>query len=823
MRRINTYSLFLLLPVMIHCKASHAQENNKTKPLIDKLEQAAPDTNKVDLLIKLSDAYAEIASETAADHTEAKQASEKALECADEALELSRQLAHEAGKAESLFMKGKIYFQLYSDYQKALELYQQARDIFLKEDRINRATRIMSLTGTINHILGNYKEAEALFEEAYRINKKYNYTEWFPDNLNDLAGIYMVLNKPEKVFEFYEEALALSIENNDSIGICRTILNMGNYHGMRDEFDKATEFYEQALELAIKLKDQDWEAAICENMGIIQYNIGNYEEAQKMIQKSIDIKATLNDQNGIAHSLYNITLVYAAQDNYSEALKASSQATKIYEELGDRRSMIQSMSPMISFYIEQKEYEKAIETAEKNLALCRETEDKSMIAEAIHELATSYEHAKHYEKALKLFTEALESYQELNFPSGVVTVWEGMGSIYREQGYYKKSLTLFQRAIELNDSIGNKGRALFLMEDMARLYTFQEQYDTAISYYEKALTLAVETGTKDMIMWIPEHIASCYEKLGQHDIANQYLRQHMAAKDSLYTETKSRQLSELRTKYETAQKEKEIEKLTKEQALKEAEIARQKQVRNTAVLSLAFGFILLFVGYSRYQSRKRLQMERRQMELEQKALHLQMNPHFLFNALESISSFVSKNDFKPALSFLAKFAKLMRLTLENSQKAWVPLEQEIATLRYYIELEQLRFNNQFDFDIRIDEDISEETPIPTMLIQPFVENAIIHGLAPKETIGTLELHFTEKQGHLVCEIKDNGIGREKARKIKAQREETHESMAMHIVEERLNILNRTKKTAMKLQIADLKEKAGETGTSITLDMGPLAA
>ena len=192
-------------------------------------------------------------------------------------------------------------------------------------------------------------------------------------------------------------------------------------------------------------------------------------------------------------------------------------------------------------------------------------------------------------------------------------------------------------------------------------------------------------------------------------------------------------------------------------------------------------FPITAAGYAR--------MEAELKELEHQALRLQMNPHFIFNSLASISNFIGKNDAAEAKRYLTKFAKLMRLILENSREEFIPLTEEIDSLTYYMELEQLRFRDKFSFEINTDPSIDREHLfIPPMLIQPHIENAILHGMAPKETKGMILISFERTEGLLRCVVEDNGVGRKRAAEIKARTKTQHTSLAMKIIFERLSIL-----------------------------------
>ena len=202
-----------------------------------------------------------------------------------------------------------------------------------------------------------------------------------------------------------------------------------------------------------------------------------------------------------------------------------------------------------------------------------------------------------------------------------------------------------------------------------------------------------------------------------------------------------------------------------------------------------------------------------------KALRAQMNPHFIFNSMNSIQKFILKNDSFSASQYLTKFSKLIRLILDNSNESYISLESEIALLKIYVEIEDLRFDNQFEYEIKIDDSLNTDTvQIPSMIIQPYIENAIWHGLLHKETKGKLTLEITKLDNAMIkVVVTDDGIGRQKALELKSKQVLKRKSYGLQITEDRIDILNKTKSNKTQLQIFDLKDEEGNpSGTKIEL-------
>lgn len=189
-------------------------------------------------------------------------------------------------------------------------------------------------------------------------------------------------------------------------------------------------------------------------------------------------------------------------------------------------------------------------------------------------------------------------------------------------------------------------------------------------------------------------------------------------------------------------------------------------------------------------------------ELELRTLQLQMNPHFVFNALNAVQSFILTRDSISANNYLSKFANLIRLFLDSSRSKYITLSDEIKLLNLYVEMEKLRFDNKFDYHFDISPDVNQFVDIPTMILQPFIENAINHGLRYKETKGNLYINFYNQGKFLVCKIEDDGVGRERAKQIQAKSRKGYQSQGLKITEERLRTFNMIADSDIRFSIAD---------------------
>ncbi len=234
-----------------------------------------------------------------------------------------------------------------------------------------------------------------------------------------------------------------------------------------------------------------------------------------------------------------------------------------------------------------------------------------------------------------------------------------------------------------------------------------------------------------------------------------------------------------------------------------------------------FGYLLYRwrIGEVRREERLHSDYERKLADMEMSALRAQMNPHFIFNSLNSIEYYIISNEPEKASDYLNRFSRLIRLILQNSKSTIVPLKDDLEALKLYIEIESMRFDNLFDYEIKIEEGMDiEKIKVPPMLLQPYVENAIWHGLLQKEgEKGRIDLILRRDNGSLICLIEDNGIGREAAEKLRSKSASRRKSFGMKITSDRLETLNQLANTKASVQIFDLKNNKDEAkGTRVEL-------
>jgi two-component sensor histidine kinase len=241
------------------------------------------------------------------------------------------------------------------------------------------------------------------------------------------------------------------------------------------------------------------------------------------------------------------------------------------------------------------------------------------------------------------------------------------------------------------------------------------------------------------------------------------------------------------------------------------------------LVALVIGITWLLVARRfhtiRKREREKAALQQKMNDMEQMALRAQMNPHFIFNCLNSIQNFIINNNLEATNQYLTEFAYLIRQTLDNSDKGAISVSNETKYLTRYLELEKMRFGHSFDYNIEIDPHLdADSTRIPTMMLQPYVENCIRHGIRHKrEGAGLVAIKFLQKKSGLLCIVEDNGIGREKAHEFKSYKHVEYQSKGMSLTADRINILNRQHAEDITIEVTDLKDEAQQArGTRVAI-------
>lgn len=597
---------------------------------------------------------------------------------------------------------------------------------------------------------------------------------------NEIADLYKSKD-PASTKKFAEAALALSKTNGLVKEQGKAYINLGNYSIISGDYKKALEYFRLGKDL------------------FEEYNSsGQYSKELARIYGSIGI-------------------VFSEQNNYSKSLEYNLKALKIYENLDEELTLSRIYNNIGIIYKSQHENEKALQYFYKALELQKKLNDPT-IAITTTNIGNIYLARTDYKKAFEFYKTAKNLFEKNPDHRGLGELYNNIGLYYKYTRQDNDAINAWGKAIESFDQIEDKFGISDTYQLLGQFYLSKKNYTQAIEFTQKANALAKQLDLLEMQVICEMQLSEIYESSGNHTLALKHARSYNILKDSLLNYENIRQSVQSEMSFEFDKKEAiHKEKQKRQEALFAEQAKRHKLQFIFGILLLTLGLGLAFLFYNRHQLKKTLTLQKNLAEYEQKALHLQMNPHFVFNCLGSISSFILQNSNDSAIKYLTKFSKLMRLTLEYSKETLIHVDQEIESLQNYLELEQLRFNNIFNFTITKNKNIEDDLGLPPLFVQPLVENAIVHGIVPKKEPGFLSVDFSIDENHLICTITDNGIGFKNSETIKKQSVSVHKSMALEIIERRLKMIENSISRPSRLIIEDLKDDSGKIrGTKVTL-------
>ncbi len=603
--------------------------------------------------------------------------------------------------------------------------------------------------------------------------------------LNTIADQYKY-SDPNKMAQYGNKALQLAKkinykveEGNAYLNIGTSNIILGDYKKALDDFGLAKDIFEENNNSASNKREvSQGLAKAYGSMGIVFSEQSNYAKALQFYLKSVKIYENLNDESKCSKIYNNIGVVYKSQNADFKALEYFIKAQKIQEKLQDPNAGI-TLTNIANIYLKQKNLDKASEYYD----LAKKALNKNPNPRALGE-------------------------------------WNNnMGLYFAAKNQSKEAVSSWENAIQsfekIDDKFGLADTYIFLGE----FYLEKNQLEDALLNTNKALNLATEINVLEQKAMSEKLLSEIYTQKGNSNLALEHFQKYSIAKDSLTNEENIRKSVEASLNYEFEKKE-----LLQKEENDKRELLLKEEAKNSKLKLLFSGLIALllfgigFLIYNRMQLKKTLTLQKELAEYEQKALHLQMNPHFVFNCLGSISSFIVQNGTDSAIKYLSKFSKLMRLTLEYSKESLIPIDKEIESLQNYLELEQLRFNHKFNFIIRKSPEIEDDVALPPLIIQPFVENAIIHGVIPKKEIGNVTIDFSINNDSLICTILDDGIGINQSKLNKENSVIAHKSMALDIIKKRLEMIASSTSKKATIEIEELTENNEIKGTKVILQL-----
>jgi tetratricopeptide (TPR) repeat protein len=628
-------------------------------------------------------------------------------------------------------------------------------------------------------------------------------------------------NDPEKAIEYANSGLELAtkIDFKNGMSICLNALGFAYYQ--LGKFDTALINFERRYEIALALNDSNGIASACDNIAIIYMHFGEKDKALDLRLRANDIYAALNNNSSLANGFSWIGNIYQEHGDYSSALDYYFKAVKIYEVENEEQNIGYPYLNISSVYRYLKQYDKAIGYTLAAKQKFEKTNSPDGVGASLYRLSIVYFEMKNYDKTIECLNEAKLNFEGTRNIYGLTTVNTLLGSCYYEKGNNETAYKYFNISQINAVQIGDLNLTATIYQNLGAIQNDEGHYLAALDYMIKSKKLLTELKDRKALLEIYPYFIEIYSRLNETDSVIDYFKKFRQLSDTIFNEQNKKTIAEVQTKYETEKKEVEILALKLENDNKYRLILRGIMV----FISLLVIALLSFLNFRNKKKREQANLNLQAIELRKqlsennmKALLSQMNPHFIFNCVQTIERLIDDSKIEESKECLVRFSMLTRTVLENSTKSEIPIEEELETLCNYMLLENLRFTNQFTFNINIAPDIDPKTSfIPPLILQPFVENSIKHGFHETDKSGHIEIEIQKKDDLLICIIEDNGVGRKKNMTSKALSGFKKESYGMKIVEERLRLISLTKNDRSRLIVDDLLDKEqNAAGTRITL-------
>ncbi|MDG1175970.1 MAG: histidine kinase [Flavobacteriales bacterium] len=605
-----------------------------------------------------------------------------------------------------------------------------------------------------------------------------------------------------------------------------------------DSISKAVKLVETNLLLAVEYKYEAQEALGYQILGRFNNSLSNYSVASSNYQKAVDIIKNQNNENWYLEVLQEAALNFEKNSQTEKAISFHKKVVELSTAPINKKSRSSKTvdNSYISFF---SQWKIGLLQLNSNQLIESKNSYKILLKKAVFLRNKEYQIRANiglgkvelvqgnFTESQSFFESAQQMAESIEQDDLANEAYDLLAVLYEKQQNLNKSIAVQQEAYSYNNSRGNVNSALNNSNSISQNFLKQGRTKEAIEIINETKPLLKIKDNSFIEREFANTLSKVYEVEGLEQKAAQAKNEYEILVDSFnYNEQQKKLIEQAKNEFllnvenkmllldkDRELNEQTIELLKKDQVIQNETIKRQQTITTLLIVGLTLIFILgLLLLKNNRQRRNNNKL------LVLKSLRTQMNPHFIFNSLNSVNSFIAKKDEKSANKYLAEFSKLMREVLETSQVDFIPLAKEIELLKRYLKLEHFRFNSHFDYTFNVGEDIVlDNYQIPPMLLQPFVENAIWHGLRYKKEKGNLDIKFSQETDYLKVTISDNGIGRKLSMESKTVNQKKMKSTGIKNVENRLDIIKSVFKKELVIDIKDLNS-GSDTGTLVELKL-----
>ena len=554
---------------------------------------------------------------------------------------------------------------------------------------------------------------------------------------------------------------------------------------------------------------------IYRNISYYERSIKTHEQAKEVADKADNIDFKIVSLNNIGVAYRRMDLVKPALDNHTKALDIARSIENPSETISYNIAVSQNSIGNIYLILEQ--YELATKQFEKSLVIEKELGNRLGLAINYQNIGYAYDAQGDLENALRNYKLSLEYNEQINSNLGRAICYNSIGQVYIKQKKFVDAKVIIEKALEKALQIGDQ---FYIASSFINLGWTQKEMG-ALQESEKnlkrGLEIAKQYNLNLSIVEADKHLSELYNKKGDYQLALKHYKESVEIGKTINNDRNLRYVNDVIIQYENEAKNKEIKALASENQIVKFKLERNKKIFWYSMLALA---IIIGVLVALYRNRQ-LHQEKQILTLEQDMLRSQMNPHFIFNSLNSIKLYIINNEKENAVYYLNKFSKLIRKILVASSEKENSLEDELDTMKLYMNIENIRFSNEIDFEILVDDDINAANiKVPSLVLQPFLENALWHGLSSKKDDKKIVLHvYRAQEDFVTISITDNGIGRIESERINQDKLLKRKSVGISITKARLTNFSKSYTNDYNIEIEDLYDDHNNAiGTKVIVDI-----
>jgi len=622
----------------------------------------------------------------------------------------------------------------------------------------------------------------------------------------------------DSVISLSESILEKSLEIDFSRGVGESYFLKARALNRLGSWNKAIEMYGKALDFFGSLNDHRRMASTYNNWGLILKAIGRFREAIEAGENALQQVSLMPPSRLNFHILTNLGNSYQslaqfrkATSSYFESLKVlKNEKDSIYKE----RMQAEVYINLGIVYHEQKLYSKSLEIYHEAQSILESQQMKPQLATVYNNMGVTYTETQDFKIAEKYLNLAYNLYEELNYKVGMAVSSDNFGKIFYAQLKYDKAIEQHQQAIRELQQLHATAYLPATYLGLGESYLGANLPEKAQLALMKGLQIALKSGQKVQELKLYEGLITLHKSFDELEMALMYYDLYSSLSQELNDQQIGRFIGQQELKEHIDKRDLALKSLQSEAALLEFQINK----RNVLLVLSVSVIILITALFSMIYRQHQLKSMNQNFALEQKLLRAQLNPHFIFNALGAIQDYMYNKTAREAARYLSKFSKLMRSILESSRTSQTTLSTELETMKYYLDLQSLRFNKPFHYTIEIDPELDPDLiQVPSLIIQPLLENAIEHGLRPKQG-GWLKIEIKQLMDHIVIAVEDNGVGLENSNRVN-QSNKSKQSLGNTITFERLSLINRKSKNKILFKVESRsKIEAGLCGTRASLEI-----